>query len=611
VRRPKPGRALASAARHLRAAGGEGGVAARAGGAIARLPRSLAAGLAGFWGGLSTLARRRLVAAIGVMMVLGLFFGLAVPSLPCQLPGGDSCPPADNAEELVPADALAYLHLNLDPDTDQYELAADIADRVPTFSGQITTRALSRLPGAIGGRLDFEREVRPWFGGEVAVAVIGGATRAQEVELLEVSDGEGATEFADAISAGAPETADYHGVELTVDGRGLATAQVEGFLAIGPRAGVQAVIDAATGPEETESLADEETAVELRDDLPEHRFADAYVSEDGVAALIARNRGTLGTLTPLLAPGATRGASAALAATTEGLEVSVRSALDPERAASLPGFFAAFPAFEPALAERLAADSLGYVGIGAPRTTVRSLLAQAAAQAPEIAAGFEDLVRSLRREDQADVEGELLDALGGEAAFALGRPADPGPAIPFLAFVADDVDMEDAQRALASLQVPLIEALGAGNPQAPVFGQQQIGDVEARTLGISPTVELTYAVFDGIAAIATDPAGIEQLVSGEGGLDQAELYERATADFEDEVSLIAYLDLGGLVDLGEQLGLAEDPVYATFAAEFRRLEALGLAVTSDDELLSTDARLLLSEASPNGGESESAAPPSD
>jgi hypothetical protein len=587
-------------------------VAARVGGAIARVPRSLAAGLAGFWGGLSTLARRRLVAAIGVMMVLGLFFGLAVPNLPCQLPGGDACPPADDAEELVPADALAYLHVNLDPDTDQYELAADIAGRVPTFSGQITARALSQLPGDIGGRLDFEREVRPWFGGEVAVAVIGGALRAQEVELLEVSDGEGATEFADAISAGAPETADYRGVELTVDGRGLATAQVEGFLAIGPRDGVQAVIDAATGTEETESLADEETAVELRDDLPEHRFADAYVSEDGVADLIARNRGTLGTLTPLLAPGATRGASAALAATTEGLEVSVRSALDPERAASSPGFFAAFPAFEPGLAERLAADSLGYVGIGAPRTTVRSLLAQAAAQAPEIAAGFEDLVRSLRREDEADIEGELLDALGGEAAFALGRRlADPGPAIPFLEFVADDVDEEDARRALASLQVPLIEALGAGNLQAPVFGQQQIGDVEARSLGISPTVELTYAVFDGIAAIATDPAGIEQLVSGEGGLDQAELYERATEDFEDEVSLIAYLDLGGLVDLGEQLGLAEDPVYATFAAEFRRLEALGLAVTSDDELLSTDARLLLTEASPNGGESESAAAPSD
>jgi hypothetical protein len=147
--------------------------------------------------------------------------------------------------------------------------------------------------------------------------------------------------------------------------------------------------------------------------------------------------------------------------------------------------------------------------------------------------------------------------------------------------------------------------------QAPVFGEQQIDGVEARSLRISPVVELTYAVFDELAAIATDPAGIEQLVSGDGSLDDAERYERATEDFADEVSLIAYFDLGELVALGERLGLAEDPLYATFAGDFRSLNALGLAVSSSDELLATDARLML-----GGGdaERESAAPapvPSD
>ena len=64
------------------------------------------------------------------------------------------------------------------------------------------------------------------------------------------------------------------------------------------------------------------------------------------------------------------------------------------------------------------------------------------------------------------------------------------------------------------------------------------------------------------------------------------------------------------MELGEQLGLAEDPVYATFAGDFRRLEALALAVTEDDELLSTDARLLLSEADAADEDAESIAPPS-
>jgi len=613
VRRPNPGRALASAGEWLRGAGGAAlSFLARIGRAIARVPRSIGQGVVGFWRGLSVSARRRLVAALGIAVVLVLIFGLAVPNLPCRLPGGESCPPADDAEELVPADALAYVHTNLDPETEQYELAADVADRVPIFSDQAAARALALLPRAAGPPTDFERDLVPWFAGEAAMAVLGATGRAERVELLEVSDAEGASEFATSITGDAPESADYQGVELTVGRRGLASAQVDGFLAIGRADGVRSVIDTATGSDDAESLAEDETASEVRDELPDHRLVEAYLSADGIEELIERDRGTLGTLTPLLAPGASRGAGAALAATEEGFELSVRSALDPERAETSPGFFTAFPAFVPALPERLAPDSLGYVGIGEPASTVRALLTQASAEAPGIVAGFEDLVRDLRREGEVDIERGLLDSLGGEAAFALARrPGTAGPALPFLEFVAADVDEDAARRALAALQAPLIDAVGGRDVQAPVFGQQQIGDVQARSLRISPTVELTYAIFDGLVAIATDPAGIEQLVEGDGALDTSELYERATEGFADEVSLLAFLDLDGLVELGEQLGLAEDPVYAPFAGEFRRLEALALAVTDDDELLSTDARLLLAEADEADEDAEPIAPPSD
>ena len=67
-------------------------------------------------------ARRRLVAGrrARCWCCAAASFGVAVPNLPCQLPGGDSCPPADDAAELVPGDALAYVHANLDPETEQY-----------------------------------------------------------------------------------------------------------------------------------------------------------------------------------------------------------------------------------------------------------------------------------------------------------------------------------------------------------------------------------------------------------------------------------------------------------------------------------------------------------
>ncbi len=105
--------------------------------------------------------------------------------------------------------------------------------------------------------------------------------------------------------------------------------------------------------------------------------------------------------------------------------------------------------------------------------------------------------------------------------------------------------------------------------------------MQTNTVRVSPTVELTYAVFDGLAAIATDPAGVAAMIEGDGGLADQDRYQRATDGFPDQVSLQAYLDLDGLVAIGEAAGLAEDPLYATFAGDFRRLEALGLAVSTD------------------------------
>ncbi len=53
-------------------------------------------------------------------------------------------------------------------------------------------------------------------------------------------------------------------------------------------------------------------ATELRDELPDHRFADAWISADGIDDVLATDTGALGTLTPLIAPGASsrRGAVA-------------------------------------------------------------------------------------------------------------------------------------------------------------------------------------------------------------------------------------------------------------------------------------------------------------
>ena len=580
---------------------------------LARIPRAVWDGLRGVWNGLTIQGRRRLLAALGTAVVLVLVLAAAVPNLPCEFPGGDSCPPPDDSEELVPSDAVLYAHVNLDRDSEQYEHAADIAATLPAITGEIARRSFALVPGPGGGPPSFAGDIEPWVGDEAAIAFLPtGGEQPGRVVLLEIGDPEGATTFAAQIASGRPKIDTYRDVEVSVDQRRLATARLDGFLIIGIESAVRSVIDTQSGGEEAASLADDENASEARDELPDHRFADVYVSPEGARSLAAPN-GELGQLSPLISPEATRGAAASLAADDGELELAVRSVLDPERVRSRPGFFAAFSPFDPTLAGRLSPDALAYLGIGDPEGAVKALLAQASAAAPGIASGFEDLVEELRRTDEIDISKDFLPTLGDEAAFALEprlseSESDPTP---YLQFIADDVDSERARRALASLQRPIAAAI---NPQiglqAPTFEDTEVEGVQARTLRVSPAVELTYAVLDDLATVATSSDGIARLAMDEGGLSDSERFEQATGDMSGDPSLFAYFNLAELVAVGERLGLAEDPVYATFAVEFRALDSLGVAVSSSEESLDTDARLIVKPAPEPDGD-EGAPQPSD
>jgi hypothetical protein len=590
-------------------------------GAVGRALTGAGRGFRAFWMGLSLKTRQRLAIALLAGVAAALVLAFTIPRLPCQFPGGDVCAPADDADALVPADALGYVHLTIDPATDQFSDAQDTLDPLPELTRQIVDRLLAQVPGPGGQAADFERDIAPWLGSQAAVAIVPVGGGAEQVQLLEAGDAEGAGEFAAALAAGEPRVSEYQGVEVATDDRGLATASVGGFLAIGTDAGVRRVIDVQSGDEDARPLSEDPVATELRDDLPAERFADAYVSVDGIETLIASESGALASLEPFVDAAASDGAAASLGAVDDGFEVSIRSVLDPERSESDPGFFAAFEAFEPTLPERLAPDSLAYVGIGDPGTTVNELLAQATAEAPALAEGLTEAANRLRDLGGVQVSDELLPALGGEAAFALqpggggsggggesepepeegpdGLPQGPAPAsdsVPILQFLADGVDSERARETLAQLQGSIAEALDPGTSlQAPVFDQQTYKGVEMEVLRVSPTVNLTYALAESSLAIASQPAGVEQVIDGEGGLDETDGFERATDGFAERPALLAYLDLTGLVELGEREGLAEDPVYALFAQEIRRLEAAALAVEASSTDVITDARIIIAD----------------
>lgn len=503
--------------------------------------------------------------------------GLVVGAGPCWLPGGDACAPADDAAELVPADALAYVHVNLEGDDEQAERAAALGEDLPAITGELAARALELVPGAARDAIDFDADVRPWFGGELALALLAPEGRPEPVALFEVTDREGAEAFATRLE----------------QGRGEPDSEVVGdFLVVGDGPAVAAVADrdeAGIGP-----LADDEAGQAVLDELPDERFATAYASAEGVDELVGTGRGGLSSLAPFVDPAASDGAALSLAFGDEReVELAVRSALDPERTEVTPSFFSAFESFEPEIPQRLPPATLAYLGLGNPGETARALAEQASAQAPDLAEGFQDLLRRLERGGGVDLEEELTQAFPGEAAVALqpapeADEAEVGAAsrgIPYLEFVAEGVDEERAREALAAI------ANAAGAPA----GDQEIEGVQAQGVDLSPTTRLTWAVFEGLAVAATDAAAIAELAADEGGLDEDEGFREAADGLGDRVGLLVYLNLEELIGLAEELGLAEDPAYVTFAGEFRRLRTLGLAVAADDELLTTDARLVVGD----------------
>ena len=539
------------------------------------------------------------MAALGAAAVVLLIATLVVPNLPCSLPGGNECAPDDDAIDLAPAASVAYAHANLDPDTDQAAQATEIAGRMPLVSGQLIGQSATLL--GTGAPLGAATE--DWFGGEAAGIVIGGGADAERVQLLETTDAAGSRAYVESIAGGVPESTRYRDVEVTEDGRGVASAVTNGFLVLGTGQGVRAVIDVATGAEGAESLADDDVATAALSELPEDRVAEAYLSADGIEAFVASPRGPLATFEPVVDSAASRGAALSLSADDDGFGLALRSVLDPKRAEADPGFFAAFEDFDPELPDELAADTLAYLGLGQPRGTVAALLRQATVRAPGIAAGFADLIENLRGDADVDLQGDLLEALGGEAAFAVvprtsaGLEGDALPSAsaptPYLEFLAKDVDEERARDALARLQGPIARSL---DPElgAPVFEQRSFGDLDAEILRLSPVAQIVYATFDSRLVIANDVAAIERLAEGvDDTLAEVDRYSDTVDGLPDEPDLLAYLDLRGLLSFAEQSGLAEDTAYSRFAPDLRRLGSFGLAVTQSEDTLAVDARLLV------------------
>jgi hypothetical protein len=111
--------------------------------------------------------------------------------------------------------------------------------------------------------------------------------------------------------------------------------------------------------------------------------------------------------------------------------------------------------------------------------------------------------------------------------------------------------------------------------------------VAVHSLLVSPTINLSYAIFDGKLVVSTQPEGISQVRSSGDDLAGTSAFEDATDRLPDRGSALVFLNLDEVLGLAQRAGLADNPLYASLSEDISRVGSLGLAVNgSDDELQS-------------------------
>ena len=172
------------------------------------------------WRSLSVYARRRLVAVARASRSRSWSSSpLAVPNLPCQFPGGDGCPPADDAERARPGRRARLPARRTSTRTPtQYEAAADVADAVPAAQRTAARAGAARCSRARRRRPPTSSDdVRPWFGGEAALAVARRRRPARRAasSCSRSTTPSAAAEYAGSLPAARRDTDEYDGVEVT------------------------------------------------------------------------------------------------------------------------------------------------------------------------------------------------------------------------------------------------------------------------------------------------------------------------------------------------------------------------------------------------------------
>lgn len=459
----------------------------------------------------------------------------------------------DRAASMAPASTAAYVNVYLQPSAGQQMHLGELIGRLPGFADDASLddkidQVAQNLLGETG--LDYAADVKPWIGSQIALAAWPDAEAeagSRAIVIADVRDHAAAETALPSLLDTDPEaftTESYHGAEIRSADSGAYAFVGETLVAGADAESVRAAVDANNGS----SLADRADFRSTLDGLPADHLASFFADLAGFAQAAGNEGEDVGGLTT---------AGAVLVAEPEGLRLSGTAPFD--AIAAEPSARARFAlGTEPSsLVDWMPADTVAEAVVFGLRQTLEDAEAMLpAAPEGEEVVGLLSSIRALAAFGLGiNLDEEVLPLLDREVGVALtGLDGD----VPRGQLLLRPSDADGAAGMLDNLAGKL-EAAGASRE---VTTDDRAEGVEITVLSLPDSVDLAWAVVDGIAIIGFTPddvvAAILAHASGD-SLGSDPTYEATFEVAGERAGTEAYVDVAPLVEVaGGAAALPDD-----------------------------------------------------
>jgi hypothetical protein len=479
---------------------------------------------------------------------------LLVAALLPVLAGCGSGSDVGAAADVVPADVFVYASVDTDFDGDGWAALEEFAARFP--NGDNLLQSLADEVNSSEEGIDFEADVKPALGDEVAVVVLDApaedplaeSTSESFVLLLQPED--------DAAFQRLLEKSDEPPVTGEVDGWTVVAEDQESLDNF--RAGLD-------GPR----LDGSEAFERAMEDLDDGALARVFVNGAKLSEAYEAESSEKPPVDALLPGGELPSFGMAFDVESDSARIDGRAVFAGENPFATDSYSADLP-------EKVPGDVLAYVSFNDLESAFSTFRDAAAESDPEAE-------RQLGMAEAflgVSLEEDVLPLLSGEGAVYVRQGA-------LIQEVTLVTEIEDENEATATLDQIVQTASGL----APHLGSPktvEIDGVEVRELPVSPPLSLYYAAFDGLLVVTSSQEGIAALRDESDRLSDSEAFDDAldAAGVPDETQGFGYVDLQRAVPLF--LGFAEAGDAATDEARgyLEPLQSLVFYSDQDDETAS-------------------------